>query len=392
MGNSVRAAMYCAWVAMVLGGVACTLGQVTDATSGASIAGATLHFDHVDTSITEGFSTTPVTFTGVTQHVASGAPVPSATIFNYWLDPYAPKNPGDTTNTFVGPGWIRVTVSAPGHATSRVYRNHQYSDDQVQTDVPYSGGPYPIPSTWNVQSGLAAIEDFRMYPTAAHPLWPDLIVDVRSIAAHQIGVFFPGGLFCPSNKCLVFGLNIANVSPWPFELKSHTGSPSTITQVITQSSGSAVNFAISGGLMLAPPGEGWHVSHLARITLRGPIASGSCNTEATASACPAVISSYKDICLEGTGGPFDSVYGGSFPQQAPLNCWPNGSAANPSGPLHTGLAPGFAEFYSIGNSENILDVASLASGTYWLEAEVNPNGTYHEADRSNNLARVQVSL
>ncbi|HEX3764571.1 MAG TPA: hypothetical protein VHW23_38010 [Kofleriaceae bacterium] len=72
--------------------------------------------------------------------------------------------------------------------------------------------------------------------------------------------------------------------------------------------------------------------------------------------------------------------------------WPNGSPGSASGPLHTGLAAGFAEFYGIGNPENTFDVSALASGRYWLEAEVNPDGTYQEADTSNNIARVQVSI
>jgi hypothetical protein len=37
-------------------------------------------------------------------------------------------------------------------------------------------------------------------------------------------------------------------------------------------------------------------------------------------------------------------------------------------------------------------VSGLASGSYWLEVEVNPDGTYEEADRSNNVARVRVNL
>jgi len=388
MGKLAMAAWQAAWMAMAAS--ACTVGTVADATTGAPLAGAAVTFRHMDTSTTEGFSAVPVAFTSATQSVTSG-PVVSGTSFNYWLDPYAPENPGDTTATFVGAGWVRATVSAAGHATRRIYRNHQYSADQVQTDVPYSAGPYPIPSSWDVESGLASQESFDLYPAAAHPLWPDLIVDVRSLAAWQVGVQFPG-LLCKTSKCLVFGLNIANVSDGPFELRSNTGSPGTITQVITQSAGPAMNLAIAGGMMIAPPGEGWHVANLVRITLRGPIVSGVCDTEATASACAAVLTSSKEVCLTGTAGAFDAVYGGTAAQQAPLTCWPNGNPGSPSGPLHTGLAPGFAEFYSIGNSENVLDVSAVASGPYWLEAEVNPSGTYQEADTSNNLARVQVSL
>lgn len=380
-------ALPAAWMAIAASG--CTVGKVADATSGALLQGATLQFQHVDTSITEGFSATPVTFTSSVQSVVSGPTVPS-TSFNYWLDPYAPRNPGDNTSTFVGSGWIRATVSAPGHATRQVYRNHQYSPDQVQTDVPYSGGPYPIPSSWDVQNGLASIEDFYLYPTSAHPLWPDLIVDVRSLAANQIGVQFPG-LLCPSSKCLAFGLNIANVSPGPFELRSNTSSPGVITQVVAQSSGSPMNIAISGGTLISEPDEGWHVADLVRISLRGPIVSGVCDTEATASSCAAVLTSSKEVCLTGSGGMFDAAYGGTAAQQAPLTCWPNGSPFSSTGPLHTGLAPGFAEFYSIGNSENVLDVSGVAPGTYWLEAEVNPDGIFEE-DRSNNVARVQVTL
>ena len=151
------------------------------------------------------------------------------------------------------------------------------------------------------------------------------------------------------------------------------------------------NFAISGGMMVKPPDEGWHVAGLVRIRLRGPIVSGVCDTEPAASACSTVLSSSKKVCLTGTAGAFDPVYGGSQAQQTPLTCWPSGSPVSPSGPLHTGLAPGFAEFYSIGNEENVLDVSGVAPGTYWLEAEVNPNGTYLE-DTSNNIARVRVTL
>lgn len=383
-------AVHAAAAAAALAVSACTVGQVADATTGELIQGATLKFEHLDLSITEGFTTSPATFTAFSQTVHSGAPVPS-TSFNYWLDPYAPENPDDTTDTFVPGGWVRVTVSAAGHETLRTYRNHLYTQDQVQTDVPYSAGPYPIPSSFHVQSGFASVEDFSLNPTSAHPLWPDLIVDVRSLAGHDIGVQFPG-LLCPSSRCLVFGLNIANVANGPFELTSSTASPTIITQTITQSSGPPVNVAISGGSMIFVTDDGWHVDRLARISLRGPIVSGVCDTEPTADACPAVITKFKQICLAGTAGIFDAAYGGTLAQQAPLTCWANGVPAPISGVLHTGLARGFAEFYSIGNSENFLDVASLASGAYWLEAEVNPDGTYQEADRSNNIARVQVNL
>jgi hypothetical protein len=168
--------------------------------------------------------------------------------------------------------------------------------------------------------------------------------------------------------------------------------PGVIAQVISQFGAPPMNIAISGGMLVAPPGEGWHVTNLVQISLRGPIVSGVCDTEATASACSIVVTSSKEVCLMGTGGPFDSLYGGTPAQQAQLTCWPNGNPASISGPLHTGLAAGFAEFYGIGNPENILDVSGVASGMYWLEAEVNPNGTYQEADTSNNIARVQVSL
>jgi hypothetical protein len=374
---------------MAMAASACTLGTIADAMSGAPLSGATVTFRHMDTSTTEGFSAVPVAFTSSIQSVTSGAVVPS-TSFNYWLDPYAAENPGDPTVTFVPAGWVRATVGAAGHATRRIYRNHQYSPDLVQTDVPYSAGPYPIPGSWDTQNGLSSIEDFNLYPTSAHPLWPDLIVDVRSLAAYQVGIQFPG-LLCPTSKCLVFGLNIANVSDGPFELRSNTGSPGTITQVVTQSTGSVTNFAISGGMMIKPPDEGWHVADLVRIRLRGPIVSGVCDTEPTASSCSTVLSSAKKVCLMGTAGAFDPVYGGTAAQQAQLTCWPNGNPGSPSGTLHTGLAPGFAEFYSIGNEENVLDVSGVASGTYWLEAEVNPNGTYLE-DTSNNIARVRVTL
>jgi hypothetical protein len=366
--------------------------MVADSNSGELLQGATLSFRHVDTSVI-GFGPAAVTFTSSIQSVVSGATVPN-TQLNYWLDPYAPENPGDATATFVGPCCVRTTVSAPGHTTRHVYRNHQYSSGLVQTNVPYSGGPYSIPSSWNTQNGEVSEEDFFLYPTSTHPLWPDLIVDVRSLAFNQVGTVFqfpPALLVCPGSKCLAFGLNVANVSSGPFQLTSNTSSPGVITQIITQTAGPAMNVAISGG-MLVPEGNAWHVANLVKISLRGPIASGVCDTEATASSCPIVVTSAKDVCLEGSGGVFDTVYGGTLAQQGPMNCWPNGNASSTTGPLHPGLAPGLAEFYAIGNPENLLDVSSVASGQYWLEAQVNPDGLYQEADTSNNIARVQVSL
>jgi hypothetical protein len=51
----------------------------------------------------------------------------------------------------------------------------------------------------------------------------------------------------------------------------------------------------------------------------------------------------------------------------------------------------------MGNPFDYLDITNLSSGTYWLEAEINPansNGvrSYVESDTSNNIARAQIPI
>jgi hypothetical protein len=57
-----------------------------------------------------------------------------------------------------------------------------------------------------------------------------------------------------------------------------------------------------------------------------------------------------------------------------------------------GLSTGFEETYTKDLAEQSIDIKGLEGGTYWLEAEVNVNGTIHESFHGNNITRIRVNL
>jgi len=57
-----------------------------------------------------------------------------------------------------------------------------------------------------------------------------------------------------------------------------------------------------------------------------------------------------------------------------------------------GLTPGWADIYSRHLTDQWVDVTGVPDGTYWLEAEVDPDNHILEADETNNVERIQVTL
>ncbi|MEO0529914.1 MAG: lysyl oxidase family protein [Planctomycetota bacterium] len=57
-----------------------------------------------------------------------------------------------------------------------------------------------------------------------------------------------------------------------------------------------------------------------------------------------------------------------------------------------GISVGYADLYGRNIPEQRLDITGVEAGTYWLEVEIDPVGNVIESDRTNNTARVLISL
>ncbi len=270
-----------------------------------------------------------------------------------------------------------------------------------------------------------------------HARLPDLITDVRSLlTTNQVlkGDFAPaafecppGSTFplnslndvctligesgtCPYDSCLAYSVNCANVGSGSFELVApSTAVPSFMRQYMFNAVALPTLTTVAGG-SVTRHGNLWKVTGLIESRLRGPISS-DCATELTAQNCPVVspTDELKDVCLAGVQGSSSSIerfdpdimnlYDGPNPQAAHsrsggMNCFIDGAEPGEfsTGSVDQGLAPGVAEIYPFGNSDNFLDITGVTPGVYWFEVGINLSQTYQEADYSNNIARVQVTI
>jgi hypothetical protein len=57
-----------------------------------------------------------------------------------------------------------------------------------------------------------------------------------------------------------------------------------------------------------------------------------------------------------------------------------------------GISPGWMDIYDLTLPDQWIDITGVPDGSYWLEAEVDPLNKILEADETNNVARVIVSL
>ncbi len=315
--------------------------------------------------------------------------------------------------------------------------NENFALSRTTIPIPPICLPFPFGGTTCIATGFFV-----------HPTLPDLIVDVRTLLPTQAGASIaspqevaigrgpvdsagnsagqgfccsagrPAGTLASSTtECLAFPLSVANVGTGRFEVQSNSATLTNVTQVIYDSLGNHTTKATNGSIVATLPG-GYHTS-LVAMRLRGPIVAGClsspptpgcCDTEATASTCNVVSSNTKAICLE-QGGVFDPQIFQTFGKGvmaapalngATLNCQAStvvGSSrvVSDSGDIDTGLVPGMAEMYSIGNPYDYLDISHVSPGPYWLEAEINPpdangNRTYMESDTSNNISRAQITI
>lgn len=57
-----------------------------------------------------------------------------------------------------------------------------------------------------------------------------------------------------------------------------------------------------------------------------------------------------------------------------------------------GLTPGWADIYSKSLPDQWVDITDIPDGTYWLEAEVDPDDNLLESNETNNIGRVKVTI
>ena len=57
-----------------------------------------------------------------------------------------------------------------------------------------------------------------------------------------------------------------------------------------------------------------------------------------------------------------------------------------------GISVGWADVYHRGLPGQNIDISNLADGTYWLEEEIDPSNRIQEADETNNVARIQITI
>ena len=436
----------------LLGASACSYGAVFDAQTGTGIQstrvqGATLAFQALNMSSPVTHTSVPVAL-GPSVRTRTWASTDTAPHAGYdgtnWLNPYAPENAGDTTPTVVTQGWNRITLNAQGFDTMYVYRNHQYVPTTELTPVPYSAGPYAVPvaGTAPGASVSAAAELFGIWRTPIvvplpslpfgpptpplvifdHQKLPDLIIDPRSLLQVQqvlagcgpalpdrIGYCSPSTdstLTSNTKQCLTFSVNFVNVGMDNFEVYADPGPSKPITastlvqQVIYSSVASPQKVATTGKMQSGGAGTDAEVEDFAQFDLRGPIVTGVCDTEPTATACPivslnggAVAPSLKDVCLGANTSQFDPIYGPPHGGLRTLGCHLTGTSSIGD----EGLPAGFGEMYPVGQDCGFLDISNVPPGTYWLEGEINPadasgNRTYQESDYTNNISRVMVSV
>ena len=387
---------------------ACTYGTVWDGSTNQPVAeSVAVFFDAWDTS-SASLGDTPGSFRTTNGVMTWGTSDPRSNGVGgtYYLNPYAPLDPGDQTPTLVPPGWLRVSVvNFSTGVFTQFYRNHQYQDCNVLHDSPYSGTPvysggrsYPFSDASGFVSGSCAVESFTVWPPGiVHPVLPDLIVDPRTLRASHITAFLRHSLECPghdcsTSKCLSIGTGIANVGSGNFEANAAGSDMSRVTQRIYNSDRTFNDVALPEASFVFETGHGhFHLRDLVVLRLR-PYSS-ACPSEGSATNCPIVQTSRKlGFCL------FDNYTLDSVLEAHKTRDYLEGACfgrgPDPSSPFGVGLSPGSEETYHCGVASQSIDVSMLPTGQYWLEAEVNTpaNPIIMESDITNNVSRVIVSL
>lgn len=369
---------------MVVGG-GCSYGSITERDTGARVGNAFVSFRLADMSTTAGG---PVALGSIQSVNTWDSSMPGSNNGQglYYLNDYGTKNAGDTKDTFIERGWNRFYVSKPGFDTRRIYRNHQYTPTcTISTGKnPYSAGPYPYdtsgPSAPNAL--CAAASATLQKSTVNYVSDPDIVVDLRALRDNQVSTECEG----VTSRCLRVSVRTANASPGDLWVVAPANNLGSIRQRRMFRNGGYTETALNGRFV-DHPGHG-HIHFQGWTHLRLRNFDSTCDSEGTAEKCAIARNGQKvSFCLTETNT-FDSAY--KRDAQPSYSC--TVVTENGVRMVSQGIGAGMADTYNRQLSGQMIDIAGLPSGKYWLEVEVNPDKVIYETEYTNNVTRLAVTL
>ena len=374
----------------------CTYGYVTDSESGDTVGGATVTFDALTMTDSHKLPTS-FSSTSKTANTWSASDRNSGGHNGlYYLNPTGRKADGDSTPVSVAAGWQRVKVSKRGFDSAIFYRDHQYSQTcDSHSSLPYPDAKYPITAETSKASGKTpcAQESFTLSPiTANYEKLPDLFADPRSLTDNQIATNSDckykddNGVEKQFAKCLRVSVGTPNVGAGDLHLLGElnlSGHVVSVRQRIYNRDSGYTEKAISNDFTYedAPGHKHFHFKNWTKLRLRKYDAA--CTTQGW-TGCPELKAGRKiSFCLEDI-----YTFESSIATGKKYNCeTPSGSNQ-----ISQGISVGMQDVYSKSVYGQVIDLTGLRAGTYWLEAEVNPEHVMAERDYSNNTARVTVKI
>ncbi len=377
----------------------CTYGFVID-DNGDTVGGATVKFDTLKTSESYKGATTFGTASESVKTWNKDDPNSGGHNGLYYLNPNAHKATGDNTALNVPAGWQRVTVSKSGYDSAIFYRDHQYSQScDIYSSLPYADAKYPVTSATSVSSGgktPCSLENFTLSSSSTnYEKLPDMLADPRSLTDTQIAT----GSDCKYKddnaverqftKCLRVSVGTPNVGAGDLhllgELDSGGHAVNVRQRIYKRNSGYSeksipANFTFED----AAGHHHFHFKNWTKLRLRKYDAS--CPTQGWTN-CPELKTGRKvSFCIEDI-----YTFESSIATGKKYAC-DTTTGAGGTTQISQGISVGMQDVYGKSVYGQVVDIAGLASGKYWLEVEVNPEHFMTERDYSNNLARVTVTI
>jgi hypothetical protein len=399
----------------------CTYGSVSDGKTGQGIGHAKIVFEklRMDTDVVLGAKTDPAPAKYVPTYLTNADvrawdAVETGSQGNaglFYLNYYGVKNAGDTKKTLVDPGWNRITVTAPGYETSIFLRDHQYTpNNTISKNNPYSSGAY----AWNpTEDGNGAMAGYSLdlYPVGGtHERKPDLVVDPRLLSDIAIVNDFGGppngyeakGCEAKTAKCLRYTTGVLNIGNGDLWVVAPAATPHTpvVQRVYNAPTGttSFVEHTMPTDVQIKQDTHPHlHFPSFTHARLRAY--ESGCSTALTASQCPILRQSPKvSFCIEDYRSELSPPYQLAKVEphlerrQAFVTC--EGQIAGPSGTtlVQQGLGSGYMDTYRKALVGQLIDIAGLPAGKYWLEVEVNPDRYIVERDYENNVTRIVITI
>ena len=375
----------------------CTYGYVSNSESGDKVGGATVTFDALTATashkVPTSFATTPKT----AKTWSASDPNSGGHDGLYYLNPNGHKATGDATSLNVASGWERVKVSASGFDSAIFYRDHQYSETcEAYPSLPYPDAKYPITAESSKVSGAktpCVQQDFTLSPNNVnYEKLPDIMVDPRSLNDNQIATNADckykddNGVEKQYAKCLRMSVGTPNIGAGDLHLLGELnfwGHVVNVRQRIYKRNSGYSEKTIASDFTYedAPGHHHFHFKNWTKLRLRK--FDAGCVTQGWG-ACPELKTGRKvSFCLEDIYT-FESGIATGKKYNCEVSFWET--------EISQGISVGMQDVYSKSVYGQVVDITGLASGTYWLEAEVNPEHIMTERDYTNNTARVTVTI